>query len=547
MTVYDIIISNCNSIDLANIALRKGALNIKYGPNGIGKSTISKAIARQINPDLDLSDLTPFRNSVNSSAPAPEVSGTGDLRTVAIFDDSYVQQFVFQKDEVLKNSFEIFIKTTEYLAEMAELDRLLHGIRQAFSDNAQIESTLKDLKELRDAFGKSKSGDIPKSSRAYKGLVSVNKLENIPETLLPYAAYLQSDEPSKWITWQVQGNGFLNLADNCPYCSKDISTPEHKEVVQSVEKEYDATTAGHISALKSVLDKLGDYLSEKTRDNLANIIKSKVELQPDEQAFLTGLKAHAEALVAKMEGLCSLSFFSLRDQVEISEKLTPLKIDLAMIDTMDSEETRRTVDPINAQLDDLIGKAAILKGMIDKNKAKISKTIKDNQESINAFLKSAGYRYVVEIVPEADSYKMKLNHIDQPGHIETASRHLSYGEKNAFALVLFMYQVMRDNPDLVVLDDPISSFDKNKKFAILHELFNGRASLRGRTTLLLTHDIEPAIDVIKSITAVLRPPNHLHASCPPGQVSLLRLKLKEMIFRPSQRYAERTLPHSEMT
>jgi energy-coupling factor transporter ATP-binding protein EcfA2 len=61
-----------------------------------------------------------------------------------------------------------------------------------------------------------------------------------------------------------------------------------------------------------------------------------------------------------------------------------------------------------------------------------------------------------------------------------------------------MYQVFSENPDLVVLDDPISSFDKNKKFAIIHELFQGKASLKGRNTLMLTHDIEPAIDVIKS-------------------------------------------------
>lgn len=88
---------------------------------------------------------------------------------------------------------------------------------------------------------------------------------------------------------------------------------------------------------------------------------------------------------------------------------------------------------------------------------------------------------------------MKLVHQDLSDHIEAATRHLSYGEKNAFALVLFMYQVLSEKPDLVVLDDPISSFDKNKKFAILHELFRGKASLRGRTTLMLTepHPVLP--------------------------------------------------------
>ncbi|MEQ1719844.1 MAG: AAA family ATPase [Nitrosomonas sp.] len=175
-----------------------------------------------------------------------------------------------------------------------------------------------------------------------------------------------------------------------------------------------------------------------------------------------------------------------------------------MIDKLDSEETRKVTDPINRQLEELIKKVGTLKGSINKHKAKIEEAIKENEKSINSFLKLAGYKYSVKIIPEPDSYKMKLIHNDLNEHIESASKHLSYGEKNAFALVLFMHQVLSEKPDMVVLDDPISSFDKNKKFAILHELFRGKASLKGRTTIMLTHDIEPAIDVIKSTSGVFQ-------------------------------------------
>src|SRR5690606_37583526 len=143
----------------------------------------------------------------------------------------------------------------------------------------------------------------------------------------------------------------------------------------------------------------------------------------------------------KLEELRTLSFFSLRDVEDVGDKLTPLKIDISMFDKLDSEETRKTVDPINTQLDELITKVGSLKGKINRHKAKIRKTIETHQKSINGFLKSAGYKYTVQIVEEPDSYKMKLVHSDVDGHIEMASRHLSYGEKNAFALVLFMYHV----------------------------------------------------------------------------------------------------------
>jgi len=133
----------------------------------------------------------------------------------------------------------------------------------------------------------------------------------------------------------------------------------------------------------------------------------------------------------------------------------------------------------------------------------VARLIRDNQDGINEFLKSAGYRYSVRIEPSEDSYRMILEHKDAPGHLQSASRHLSFGERNAFALVLFMHHVLRERPDLVVLDDPVSSFDKTKKFAILHQLFHGRNSIRNFTTLLLTHDIEPAIDVVRTGTSDL--------------------------------------------
>ncbi|RWB64370.1 MAG: hypothetical protein EOQ48_01765 [Mesorhizobium sp.] len=508
MAVLNVKISNCNSIDSASISITEGALNIKYGPNGLGKSTLAKAMVSQIRGDGTLLDLIPFKNRGKGPAGEPKVEGVDSLKSALVFDEEYVHQFVFQKDEVVKNSFEIFVRTPEYLAEMAEIDDLLSGIKKAFAENAAIAQVVSDLKELADAFGKpAKGGAIPKNSKIHRAFGSGNKIENIPESLKPFETFIKSKEPAKWISWQIKGNEFLQLGDSCPYCSTPLIEAGKKDTALAVEKEYDATAVGHLNSLKTIIERLGKYFSDKCRNNLDKVTKAKIELTAEESSFLTSLKADIGALIEKLEGLRTISFFSLRDVEEVGDRLTPLKIDLSLIDKLDSEETRKTVDPINKQLDELIAKVGNLKGKINRHKAKIKKTIDENQKNINGFLKSAGYKYTVEIVPEPDSYKMKLIHQDLGGHIESASRHLSYGEKNAFALVLFMYQVLSEKPDLVILDDPISSFDKNKKFAILHELFQGKASLRDRTTLMLTHDIEPAIDIIKSTNGVFQGAN----------------------------------------
>ena len=504
---FQITIENCNSIDLAAISLLKGHLNIKYGPNGIGKSTIAKAMVSQIRQNGTLDALTPFKRRGKGIQTKPKVDGTVLLKSALVFDEDYVNQFVFQQDEVVKNSFDIFIKTPDYLASMHEIEQLLEGIKKAFSSNLEIDQTTKDLKELRDAFGTSKSGAIPKNSRMHKAFGSGNKVDNIPESLKSFEPFIKSKEPSKWISWQVQGNKYLELGNKCPYCSTELVEQKQKDTALAVAKEYDVKSVDHLNALKAIIERLGKYFSDKCKENLDNVIKAKIELTAQELGFLSNLKTDIDALIIKLEDLRTISFFSLRDVDNIEEKVTRLQITLDLIEKLDSAETRRVVDPINTQLQRLLAKVGILKGNINIHKARIKDAIEENQESINGFLKSAGYKYSVKIIPEADSYKMKLIHDDFSEHIESATKHLSYGEKNAFSLVLFMHQVLSEKPDLVVLDDPISSFDKNKKFAILHQLFRGKASLRGRTTIMLTHDIEPAIDVIKGTPRVFQGSN----------------------------------------
>lgn len=504
MTLYNIKITNCNSIDEANIQLKKNRLNIKYGPNGLGKSTISKAIFGHINNDGSLKDLVPFKFRNEMAAVFPIVTGTDDIKSVLIFNEDYVNQFAFQQDEVVRNSFEIFIKTPEYDATMQEIAESFDGIRKAFQTSEEIEQTTKDLKDLRDAFGTAnKDGTIAKSSKVLKAFGTGNKIDNVPDELLPYETFIKGEAPSKWIGWQIKGNEFMKDGDTCPYCATALPTQEQKETVLAVSKQYNATAVDHLNNLKAVIERLGKYFSSSCQENLDKIVSSKFDLTAPQKSFLSSLKTAITALIEQLDGLQTISFFSLRDVGEIDAKLQGLKIDLGMIDKLDSKETRKVIDPINAQLEKLLAKVGALKGLVGKQKTKIQKAIIENQLSINSFLRSAGYRYSVSIVPEPDSYKMKLEHDDHDGHIEMASRHLSYGERNAFALVLFMHEVNSKKPDLVVLDDPISSFDKNKKFAILHQLFRGKGSLRDCTSLMLTHDIEPAIDLVKGTTALL--------------------------------------------
>ncbi len=92
----DVRVSHCNNIDAATISIAPGTLNIKYGPNGTGKSTLAKAIELTVRGE-NLAALLPFKHRGKAApAPTPQVKGLQGIKSVFIFNEDYVNQFVFQ-------------------------------------------------------------------------------------------------------------------------------------------------------------------------------------------------------------------------------------------------------------------------------------------------------------------------------------------------------------------------------------------------------------------------------------------------------------------
>ena len=233
------------------------------------------------------------------------------------------------------------------------------------------------------------------------------------------------------------------------------------------------------------------------------------------------MKTQIISLSNQLLGLKQIGFHSLKDSEKIADELSKYKIDLSYYSHLNSSLAVEKVELINSKLDDVLSKAGLLQGEINKQKKHIKETIESNMNEINDFLFYAGYKYQVIIeYDEVNEYHLVLRHKDYDQNIDSVSNHLSYGEKNAFALVLFMYEVLKNNPDLVVLDDPISSFDGNKKFAIINMLFMGKKCLKDRTVLLLTHEFNTIIDAIKNMSHLFNPgPKAAFLSVKSGRLS----------------------------
>ena len=491
---------NCNNIDRAEIAITRGKLNIKFAPNGTGKSTIAQALLLRVSGDeAPYKELVPFkfRNS-NPQKIEPEILGAESFMNVMCFNEKYVDQFVFRPDELISNSFDVFIRTNDYQTREQEIEELVRQVKGHFVENQELEELIDQLRKMAEAFKLSSQG-IDRRSTGMKGLSGGNKMKHVPDGLESYAPFIQSEMSVRWIDWQTQGYSFLDLSASCPFCT--ANKVEKEAQIRKLGQEYDKNVIKNLIALISIIDKLGDYFSPSAKSTLDKIADSGNTIDSDDEKFLVNVATQIDALRKTLEKLRTLSAFQFNNGERVNEVLAAWMIDLQEYDLLDSMKMRNAIEPINNSINELISQAGVLQGKINQQHSRMKKTIENHQTDINDFLNYAGYRYSVEIVGEGESAQLKLRHIDHKEYLSGGIQHLSFGEKNAFAIVLFMYDCISKDPDLIILDDPISSFDKNKKYAILEMLFRRSPDkcLKDKTVLMLTHDVEPIIDTIKSL------------------------------------------------
>lgn len=188
-----------------------------------------------------------------------------------------------------------------------------------------------------------------------------------------------------------------------------------------------------MSALRLVIERLAGFFVPERLEQLRKITTSLEGLSPEEEQFLASLSGQVETLLDKFTALKRVSFVSLRDAPDVDKALRGLKIDLDLLDALNSEAAQGVVRAMNDELDRVAEHIADIKRRVGIQKSRVAKSIERNQEEINEYLRSAGYKYAVRIEPQGDSYRMILEHQDAPGHLEAAGSHQSFGERNAFA------------------------------------------------------------------------------------------------------------------
>jgi SOS-response transcriptional repressor LexA/energy-coupling factor transporter ATP-binding protein EcfA2 len=502
---YTIRINHCNNISDCNIAILQNNLNIKYAINGTGKSTIAKAIklAAESSP---LTPLRPFSHIARSEKELMPTVSTLPFKKVAVFNSDYLKQYVYQKNDLLKNTFEVLINSDEYLGLKSKIDEDLKSIRDIARDTPnvnRIKSVLSNI--LKHILVNNDGKTLSKKNKGIKSLLDGNKgaIFNPPESLKVFSSFFDDEKSVEWAAWKLKGINLFGQKEICPYCAAD-ETEEKKQQTKEFQDTFDEASINYASQLKDYLISIATYINTEKLDMLLSIINHKSD-RATLQMELVKLRAEVDYLLSSLESLSYFDGYSIdRENIDkLEAKLQSMKIAKEHLDFFNTEPFLSEILPLNTQIDKLVVMIGRLKGEIVKFRLYLESQISQRKDDINSFLQSAGFKYSFDIIVEGDNnahavlqYKEKeIEHI-----INSPDEHLSWGERNAFALLLFMYDAISKDADLIILDDPISSFDSNKKYAIINRLFQTGVpgnSLYQKTVLLLTHDFEPIIDYIQ--------------------------------------------------
>ncbi len=499
MSEVSIILENCNCIKKGCIKIETNALNIKYGLNGVGKSTLSRAIYLKANKnEEEIRNLLPYGEEDTNKIAVDGVC----FNKVMIFDEKYVNSYLFEKEGVLENSFNVFLRS-EKCEELSEnITKMLNDLKEIFNKDSRI----RKLEELLPSFNetlKYSNGNISKKGGVGEFLKGNGAGFDKYVSLSRYKPFYTMDTSkiSKWAKWRNDGTNYI-IDNSCPFCTEKLqkSIIDDNNLISKVFKNSALTTASSIIEYLENAKNL-NFISEDSYNKLIKLIDTKnVEAQlTDELEALARETNYLIEIISKIQDFKPLKV-TLQEVNDINNYLDLLIIDKGKIDRFyNTNLIFSLADDVQSKVQDLKKQTGLLTGLFKQYNNYLNNIIRERREDINYFFKLAGFPYKFEFSIKGEdntSTFLVPNDIDNY-RVTEPNKHLSWGEKNAFSLVMFMFEAINNDADLIILDDPITSFDKDKKYAVIKRLFdNKRVSFTEKTVLMITHDLQPLIDLV---------------------------------------------------
>lgn len=515
MNNFTIKLNNVGCIDEGSLSISANKLNIKYGPNGIGKSTVIKALKWKINNERELKKIiTSFYNA--NSEPQCEISDKC-IQSIAVYDKNYFDKLFTKREDLLNDTYSFVIKDSDYEKMVNDVQDCLLDIFNVLNRPEFIKLTcLYETLTSKSFVEQKKNGNGVNARMSLFSEFCANgvKLESLrsDSPIFEFSKYLESSYRADWLKWLNSCKEEWIIEDICPFCGQKF-LKENFTLRRNIEEINNLGTSAKIvehNKEQDLINTAANYCSDsKIQSEIININKLTGKATKETFEPLQKFVDSIEKEIKKINELKSRNpiklFNNLRDfNGNFSKLIDDIKLhkvdeSILLIEYEEEGIKGNLIKELNLKIDALIKSAKPLETALGKLTSNLFKKLKKNEKLINGFLEISGLPYEVNIEGEGiETYKTFFKYKKDVNIIEDRLNYLSYGEANALALIIFAIE-NKGNQSLIILDDPVSSFDNNKRYAIYDYLFDKENNLlNGKTTLLMTHDFQTIVNFAKS-------------------------------------------------
>ena len=480
-------LNNVGAILKGNINIEEDKINIKYGLNGIGKSTITKAIINYINNE-PMSELRTFGSDIE-----PKIEISPMCEDVLVFNQSYVDKYLF-KEDIVNNTFEILINTSDYRAKSKKIKDMFEQL----TDTIQ-KSSIKNIKEDIDKYLNivkfKKNKDISNACKLAKGMKVPKFTKVLSESSQKYQTELSDSDNYEWLKWFNSGVNYIKSKNmnRCPLC-KNVLPENILDIASEINNLANATDLKNNIEIKQTVGNLRKIIPVKQSDEMIKALENNEKFNKEQMELFSNVYDLLLEESKKLAKLQSLNVSEIRkkfDEGVLEDFLISNKINIELFTSLEKENLEQIIK-INESIDDVLTQNKELETLTSDFSKYLNGLVSKKQDYLNNFLEIAGIPYKVTIQSVGNNeYQTALKPRNSEEKVSKES--LSYGEKNVISLILFSLEAAKYN--FIILDDPVSSFDNNKKFAAVYYLFSKEeAVLKDKTVMLLTHDFDLIID-----------------------------------------------------
>lgn len=531
-------IKNYRCISEFNYQLKK--INIVYGQNGVGKTTIKKVLNNRA-----LGIAIPSDPNIDSKLPdsvtiADEVGGYTPL----IFDEEYIKKYVFSNNSLREaNKYDV-------LFSKSLLDDLKDNVRSivgyAVTANQKLTEIVNKLQKPSQLINAhfSNSGIKPKLKNITKQSITGSNDMN----LLSFAR--KSDDMYVW--WRTGYQSFWNASEQkCIFCNQSIENSPIKDLLVSKQNEtINAKT--QIDFLKDI-ESSKDCFSEQYSQSIDSLKSTVIDSCASDVTIR--LIEHKDAMLPIYH--LTEKIIAKRDRIsQYINKIELMNTEGLVISDSENILSQDLLQILN-DYNELIGKIQkeldIYNKLLAENKRILVDMITGNEMKFNQILGMFGLSYKIglsedglNLEKEQIDFKFNLQGKQTSVGIDIVDRSdevLSFGEKNTIAFAFYVIDCVNklsrrseDSKYLIILDDPISSHDIFRKYSTVDVVNKYIISelLDKDIFILFTHEFELMVPLRETIIKSHTNSNFIGLKSKDGKllpVNITASQLQNTIYR----------------